>query len=144
MMVNCIEINCMPVFFRFTLYISAECPLLSCPPLPITRLSIFIFALWLVKAVLGAAAAVHQEHFTASHNPTYRVTHNTASINHFYQQIYMSIETLLETILLFNKVYVYGYIMRIPVSENSARYPHLLNKQHIYLSDIIVSNRVVE
>lgn len=84
MMVNCIEINCMPVFFGFTLYISAECPLLSCPPLPITRLSIFIFALWLVKAVLGAAAAVHQEHFTASHNPTYRVTHNTASINHFY------------------------------------------------------------
>ena len=134
----------MPVFFGFTLYISAECPLLSCPPLPITRLSIFIFALWLVKAVLGAAAAVHQEHFTASHNPTYRVTHNTASINHFYQQIYMSIETLLETILLFNKVYVYGYIMRIPVSVNSARYPHLLNKQHIYLSDIIVSNRVVE
>ena len=112
MIVNGIEINCIPVefFLEFTLYIyytsvrSALYSLFRCRPLPITRLSIFIFALWLVTAALCAAAAVHQEHFTASHNPTYtyRVTLNTGATlfvhppqqkiignktRHFYQQI---------------------------------------------------------
>ena len=72
------------VFLELTLYTSVRSALYSlfrCPPLPITRLSIFIFALWLVTAALCAAAAVHQEHFTASHNPTYtyRVTLNTGA-----------------------------------------------------------------
>ena len=65
------------VFLELTLYTSVRSALYSlfrCRPLPITRLSIFIFALWLVTAALCAAAAVHQEHFTASHNPTYTHT----------------------------------------------------------------------